>query len=137
MHSQVLGKVLEEDGGDKPRFEKELIDSYFNEKKPIIGNEESLIEAIKQIGGLYLLDDKEKSVYRMADRAASEIQDLVKKMIEEGIVESVWTGHKETLYSLPELVPYYKSAYCKNEKLTSSANKAYTKTSSNMQIFKY
>ncbi|MEC7712714.1 MAG: ATP-dependent helicase, partial [Candidatus Thermoplasmatota archaeon] len=134
LHSQVLGKVLEEDGGDKPRFEKELIDSYFNEKKPIIGNEESLIEAIKQIGGLYLLDDKEKSVYRMADRAASEIQDLVKKMIEEGIVESVWTGHKETLYSLPELVPYYKSAYGKNEKLTSSANKEYTKVKKNTKI---
>ena len=32
LHSQVLGKVLEEDGGDKPRFEKELVDSYFNEK---------------------------------------------------------------------------------------------------------
>ena len=35
------------------------MDSYFNEKRPIIGNEESLIDAIKQIGGLYLLDDKE------------------------------------------------------------------------------
>ena len=31
LHSQVLGKVLEQDGGDKPRFEKELVESYFNE----------------------------------------------------------------------------------------------------------
>ena len=124
----------EEDGGDKPRFEKELMDSYFNEKRPIIGNEESLIDAIKQIGGLYLLDDKEKSVYRMSDRAASEIQDLAKDLIEKGIVESVWTGHKETLYSLPELVPYYKAAYGKNEKLTTAANKVYSKVKKNTKI---
>ena len=58
------------------------------------------MEAIKQIGGLYLLDDKEKSVYRMADRSGSEIQDLAKNLIEKGSVESVWTGNKETLYSL-------------------------------------
>ena len=134
LHSQVLGKVLEEDGGDKPRFEKELIDSYFNEKKPIIGSEESLIEAIKQIGGLYLLDDKVKSVYRMSDRASSEIQDLAKQLIEEGIVESVWTGNKEIIYSLPEFVPYYKAAYGKNEKLSPSAKKIYSKIKENTKI---
>ena len=134
LHSQVLGKVLEQDGGDKPRFEKELIDSYFNEKKPIISNEEGLIEAIKQIGGLFLLEDKEKSVYRMSDRAITEIQDLAKKMIEEGIVESVWTGQKETLYSIPELVPYYKAAYSKNDNLTTTAKKIYSKLDEKTKI---
>ena len=134
LHSQVLGKVLEQDGGDKPRFEKELIDSYFDEKKPIISNEEGLIEAIKQIGGLFLLEDKEKSVYRMSDRAITEIQDLAKKMIEEGIVESVWTGQKETLYSIPELVPYYKAAYSKNDNLTTTAKKIYSKLDEKTKI---
>ena len=134
LHSQVLGKVLEEDGGDKPRFEKELIDSYFNEKRPIIGSEESLLEAVKQIGGLYLLDDKEKSVYRMSDRASSEIQDLAKRLIDNGSVESVWTGARETLYSLPELVPYYKAAYSKDEKLSKSAKKIYSKVKENTKI---
>ena len=54
----------------------------------------------------------------MSDRASSEIQDLAKRLIEDGSVESVWTGTKETLYSLPELVPYYKATYGKDEKLT-------------------
>ena len=70
----------------------------------------------------------------MADRAATEMQDMANKMIEEGIVESVWTGHKETLYSLPELIPYYKSAYGKNEKLTDAANKIYKKVKKNTTI---
>ena len=134
LHSQVLGKVLEQDGGDKPRFEKELVESYFNEKRPIIGSEDSLLEAIKQIGGLYLLDDREKSVYRMSDRASSEIQDLAKNLIENGTVESIWTGSKETLYTLPELVPYYKAAYSKDEKLSASAKKILSKVNDSTKI---
>ena len=31
LHAQVLGRVLEQEDGDKPRFEKELIDGHFNE----------------------------------------------------------------------------------------------------------
>ena len=134
LHTQVLGKVLENDGGDKPRFEKELINSYFNEKKPIISNEDTLLDAIKQIGGLYLLDDKEKSIYRMSDRAASEMQDLAKELIKSGAVESIWTGKKETLYTIPNSVPYYKAIYGKNEKLTEKAKKAYSKIKENTKL---
>ena len=89
LHAQVLGRVLEKGDGDKPRFEKDLIDSYFNEKKPIVGTREGLIQAIRQIGGIYSLNDRGKSVYRMSDMASTEMQELCQSMIEDGIVESV------------------------------------------------
>ena len=81
-----------------------------------------------------LLDDREKSVYRMSDRASSEIQDLAKNLIENGTVESIWTGSKETLYTLPELVPYYKAAYSKDEKLSASAKKILSKVNNSTKI---
>ena len=127
LHAQVLGRVLEKGDGDKPRFEKDLIDSYFNEKRPIIGTREGVIQAIRQIGGVYLLNDRGKSVYRMSDMASSEMQDLCQDMIDEGTVESVWTGDKDALYVTPELVPYYKRIYGSEEKLSKEAEKAYKK----------
>jgi len=127
LHAQVLGRVLEKGDGDKPRFEKDLIDSYFNEKKPIVGTREGLIQAIRQIGGIYLLNERGKSVYRMSDMASTEMQELCQNMIEDGIVESVWTGDKDDLYVTPELVPYYKRIYGSEEKLSKEAEKVYKK----------
>ena len=127
LHSQVLGRVLEKEDGDKPRFDREMIDSYFNEKRPIIGTREGLIQAIKQIGGIYLLTDKIKSIYRMTDMSNSEIQDLCQEMINEGIVESVWTGEKDNLFVTPDLVPYYKEIYSSEEKLSKEAEKVHKK----------
>ena len=134
LHAQVLGKVLEEDGGDKPRFETELIQSYFNEKKPIIGTKEGLIQAIRQTGGIYLLNDKGKSIYRMSDMPNSEIQDMCHEMIEECAVESVWTGQKERLFVIPELVPYYKRIYAADEKISNNAKTAYKNIKKNKEI---
>ena len=127
LHAQVLGRVLEQGDGDKPRFEKELIDGHFNEKRPIVGTREGIIQAIKQIGGIYLLNDREKSIYRMSDMAATEMQELCHEMIEEKIVESVWTGDKDNLFVVPELVPYYQVIYAIDEKLSKEAENAYLK----------
>jgi|TARA_B100000959_G_scaffold146779_1_gene154105 ATP-dependent Lhr-like helicase len=127
LHTQVLGRVLEQNDGEKPRFEKDLIDGYFNEKKPIIGSREGLTQAIKQIGGIYLLNDREKSTYRMSDMATTEMQDLCHDMINEGHVESVWTGEKDDLFVIPELVPYYQAIYGIDEHLSKDAKKVYSK----------
>jgi len=134
LHAQVLGRVLEKGDGDKPRFEKDLIDSYFNEKRPIIGTREGVIQAIRQIGGIYLLNDRGKSVYRMSDMASSEMQDLCQDMIDNRAVESVWTGDKDALYVTPELVPYYKRIYGSEEKLSKEAEKAYKKIKGRKEI---
>ena len=127
LHAQVLGRVLEQGDGDKPRFEKELIDGHFNEKRPIVGTREGIIQAIKQIGGIYLLNDREKSIYRMSDMAATEMQELCHEMIEGKVVESVWTGDKDNLFVVPELVPYYQVIYAIDDKLSKEAEKAYLK----------
>ncbi len=127
LHAQVLGRVLEQGDGDKPRFEKELIDGHFNEKRPIVGTREGIIQAIKQIGGIYLLNDREKSIYRMSDMAATEMQELCHEMIKEKIVESVWTGDKDNLFVVPELVPYYQVIYAIDKKLSKEAENAYLK----------
>ncbi|MEO2179876.1 MAG: helicase-related protein, partial [Candidatus Poseidoniia archaeon] len=124
LHAQVLGRVLEQGDGDKPRFEKELIDGHFNEKRPIVGTREGIIQAIKQIGGIYLLNDRKKSIYRMSDMAATEMQELCHEMIKEKIVESVWTGDKDNLFVVPELVPYYQVIYAIDEKLSKEAENA-------------
>ena len=118
LHAQVLGRVLEQGDGEKPRFEKELIDGYFNEKRPIIGSIEGIIQAIKQIGGIYLLNERGKSAYRMSDMATTEMQDLCHSLIEQGIVETVWTGEKDDLFVIPELVPYYQAIYAIDETLS-------------------
>ena len=125
LHTQVLGRVLEQGDGEKPRFEKELIEGYFNEKKPIIGSREGIIQAIKQIGGIYLLNDRVKSSYRMSDMASTEMQDLCHDLINEGLVESVWTEDKDDLFVIPKLVPYYQAIYCSDDKLSKNAKKAY------------
>ncbi len=127
LHAQVLGRVLEQGDGDKPRFEKELIDGHFNEKRPIVGTREGIIQAIKQIGGIYLLNDRKKSIYRMSDMAATEMQELCHEMIKEKIVESVWTGDKDNLFVVPELVPYYQVIYAIDKKLSKEAENAYLK----------
>ncbi len=127
LHAQVLGRVLEQGDGDKPRFEKELIDGYFNEKRPIVGTREGIIQAIKQIGGIYLLSDRGKSIYRMTDMAATEMQELCQEMIEDKVVESIWTGDKDDLFVIPELVPHYKAIYAIDEKLSKDAENAYKK----------
>ena len=127
LHAQVLGRVLEEGDGDKPRFERELIDSYFNEKKPIVGTKEGVIQAIRQIGGIYLLNERAKSIYRMSDMASTEMQDLCHEMIDEKTVESVWTGENESLYVTAELVPHYRTIYGSDEKLSKEAERIYKK----------
>ena len=134
LHAQVLGRVLEQEDGEKPRFEKEVVDGYFNEKKPIIGSRDNLVQAMKQIGAMYLLNERVKSAYRMTDMAITEIQQLCHDLIIDGTVESVWIGDKDELFVLPELVPYYQAIYGIDETLTVEAKKIFDKLKGIKQI---
>ena len=71
LHTQVLGRVLEQEGGDKARFEHELVDGYFNEKAPLVDSPEGVLQAIRETGGLALLADRRRSVYRLSELPTS------------------------------------------------------------------
>ena len=63
----------------------------------------------------------------MSDMATTEMQELCHNMIEEGIVESVWTGEKDDLFVIPEIAPYYQAIYAIDETLSKEAKKVYDK----------
>ena len=59
----------------------------------------------------------------MSDMATTEMQDLCHSLIEQGIVETVWTGEKDDLFVIPELVPYYQAIYAIDETLSKDSKK--------------
>ncbi|HJO28349.1 MAG TPA: ATP-dependent helicase [Candidatus Poseidoniia archaeon] len=124
LHTQVLGRVLEQEGGDKARFEHELVDGYFNEKAPLVDSPEGVLQAIRETGGLALLADRRRSVYRLSELPTSELRETCETLIKEGHVESVWTGDSEPLFTLPEFIPYFRAVYGRSEQLSKPAQKA-------------
>ena len=124
LHTQVLGKVLEQDGSDKPRFDRELVESYFHEKAPLVDSPEGVLQALRETGGLALLADRRRSVYRLSELPAGELHEACETLIDVGQVESVWTGDAEPLFTLPEFVPYYRAVYGRSDKLSKAGEKA-------------
>ena len=105
LHTLVLGRVVEQEGGDRARFERELVDGYFNEKAPLVDSPEGVLPAIRETGGLALLADRRRSIYRLSELPTSELRETCETLIKEGHVESVWTGDSEPLFTLPEIIP--------------------------------
>jgi len=127
LHAKVLGRVV---GGEQAqtRFDRELVESYFNEKRPLVDSEATLREALRAMGALVLLGGRGggRSVYELADMPRNELADLCQRLIEEQQVESVWTGDSEPLFALPEQVPLYRALYDPGGKLPTEARKALT-----------
>ena len=118
LHSKVLKKVVERGDGSKARFDKDMVESYFNEKRPNIEGEKSLIRAIRICGGIELLESGVDLVYRNSVMKPTETRKLYEKSIEKGIVESVWTGKKEITFTTPENVSRYRAVYGKTIKMS-------------------
>ena len=127
LHAKVLGRVVDGEGA-KARFDRELVESYFNEKRPLIDSEATLREALRAMGALALLGGRggARSVYELADMPRNELTELCRRLIEKQQVESVWTGDTEPLFALPEQVPLYRAVYDPGGKLPVEARKALT-----------
>ena len=123
LHDMVLQKVVEKDGKAKARFDKNMVESYFNEKKPSIIDEKSLVEAIKACGGIELFGSGENLVYKISEIKPTEIKEICEKAIDGGILESVWTGKKEITFTTPENVSKYRTVYAKTKKINKEIKK--------------
>ena len=115
LHGMVLKKAVEKEGEGKARFDKNVVEGYFNEKRPSIVGEKSLIRAIRICGGIELFGSD--LVYRISEMRPTEIKKLCEEAIEKGIVESVWTGKKEITFTTPENVSRYRTIYGKTIKM--------------------
>ena len=75
---------MKKEGGTKARFDKDMVEGYFNEKRPNIDGEKSLIEAIRICGGIELFGSGVNLVYRISEMKPTEIKELCEEMYHNG-----------------------------------------------------
>jgi len=116
LHRQVLKRVMPEDQISKIQFQEDDIREYFRKKIPKVARKADLLAYLDRVGDANLLQQKGRSPFEVTSASFAEIRAWSGELMDEGLVESVWTP-KGIHWALRDRVPQYVAVYAQKSRL--------------------
>jgi len=115
LHRKVLERVMPTAQIETIQFQESEIREYFRKKKPKIARKEDLLAFLDRVGDANLLQEKGRSVFEVAAAPRDQVRKWAAELMEEGLVESVWTP-KGIHWARKEMVPIYAAVYAQRSR---------------------
>src|SRR5207247_1087838 len=98
------------------QFQPGEIAEYFLRKRPKIGRKEDILSYLDRVGDANLLQQKGRNVFEMATASFADVRKWAGQLMDEGVVESVWTP-QGIHWALKDQVPNYVAVYAQRSRL--------------------
>src|SRR5205809_1047218 len=116
LHRKVLERVMPSDAISSIQFQPGEIAEYFLRKRPKVGRKEDILSYLERVGDANLLQQKGRNVFEMATASFADVRKWAGQLMDEGIVESVWTP--QGIHWAPkDQVPNYVAVYAQRSRL--------------------
>src|SRR5205809_144862 len=116
LHRKVLERVMPTDAISSIQFQPGEIAEYFLRKRPKVGRKEDILSYLERVGDANLLQQKGRNVFEMATASFADVRKWAGQLMDEGIVESVWTP--QGIHWAPkDQVPNYVAVYAQRSRL--------------------
>ncbi len=89
-HQKVLEQVIPEEEIEKFKFDKDVVNEHFWEKKPSFDSKEEMLEVIKELQPIHVLKEKGKNVFTRTDRSFEKVREWGKELLNEEKIQSLW-----------------------------------------------
>jgi len=116
LHRKVLERVMPADQISSIQFQPGEIHEYFRRKLPKIARKEDILSYLDRVGDANLLQQKGRNAFEVATASFADVRKWSGQLMEEGLVESVWTP--QGIHWAPkDLVPTYAAVYAQRARL--------------------
>ncbi|MBS3781941.1 MAG: hypothetical protein KGY68_04965, partial [Candidatus Thermoplasmatota archaeon] len=105
FHQKVLEQVIPKEEIEKFKFDSEVVEEHFLDKKPRFDSKEGMIETIRELQPIHVFKERGNSVFSRTDRPFDEVKRWSKELLKEGKIQSLWVG--ETKYLMTEDIDRY------------------------------
>ena len=116
LHRQVLRRVMPQEDIRAIQFPEGEIREFFLRRIPRIARKEDLLAYLDRVGDANLLQEKGRSPFEHATASLAEVRTWAGQLMEEGLVESVWTP-QGIHWARREQVPAYVAVYAQKARL--------------------
>src|SRR5438552_3602668 len=116
LHRKVLERVMPTDQISSIQFQPSEIVEYFRRKLPKVARKEDLLSYLDRVGDANLLQQKGRTVFEVASAAFADVRKWAGQLMDEGLVESVWTP-QGIHWALKDHVPTYVAVYAQRSRL--------------------
>jgi len=113
FHQKVLEQVIPKEEIENFKFDMDVVEEHFLDKKPSFDSKEGMLEVIKDIQPVHVFKEKGNSVFSRTDRPFDEVKTWAKQLLNEGLIESIWVG--DTKYICSEDIDRYLRALDQGE----------------------
>jgi len=116
LHRKVLERVMPTDQISSIQFQPAEIAEYFRKKLPKVARKEDLLSYLDRVGDANLLQQKGRTVFEVASTSFADVRKWSGQLMDEGLVESVWTP--QGIHWTPkDLLPTYVAVYAQRSRL--------------------
>jgi len=99
FHQKVLEQVIPKEEIEKIKFDSEVVEEHFLDKKPRFESKDEMIEVIRELQPVHVFKEKGKSIFSRTDIPFEEVRAWSKELLNEGKIQSLWVGDTKYLIS--------------------------------------
>jgi len=116
LHRKVLERVMPTDQISSIQFQPSEIAEYFRRKLPKVARKEDILSYLDRVGDANLLQQKGRTVFEVASASFADLRKWAGQLMDEGLVESVWTP--QGIHWTPkDQLPTYVAVYAQRSRL--------------------
>jgi len=116
LHRKVLERVMPTDQISSIQFQPSEIAEYFRRKLPKVARKEDILSYLDRVGDANLLQQKGRTVFAVASASFADVRKWAGQLMDEGLVESVWTP--QGIHWTPkDHLPTYVAVYAQRSRL--------------------
>ncbi|MFP4051508.1 MAG: ATP-dependent helicase [Thermoplasmata archaeon] len=92
FHQKVLEQVIPKEEIEKFKFESEVVEEYYFDKKPEFSSKEEMPKVIKKLQPLHVLNERGNNIFTYTDKPFETVRKWSKGLLNEGKIQSIWVG---------------------------------------------
>ncbi len=113
FHQKVLEQVIPKEEIENFKFDRDVVEKHFLDKKPDFHDKEGMLEVIKELQPVHVFKEKGNSVFSRTDKPFDQVKGWSKELLNDDKIRSIWVG--ETRYVVSEDIDRYISSLDQGE----------------------
>lgn len=92
FHQKVLEQVIPKEEIEKFKFESEVVEEYYFEKKPEFSSKEEMRDIIRKLQPIHVFNERGKNIFNRTDKPFDIVRGWSKELLNDGEIQSIWVG---------------------------------------------
>ncbi len=95
FHQKVLEQVIPKEEIENFKFDRDVVEDHFLDKKPEFDSKEEMLEVVKELQPIHVFKDKGNNVFSRTDKSFEDVRNWSEQLLNEGKIESIWVDETE------------------------------------------